>query len=81
MYACSLICMYCHDAYNYVLGPAYYGCRGFLCDNGTRCIRHSGVCSGYQSCRDGSDEANCCKIHICDEILIHIITCVTVCIN
>ena len=43
------------------LGPSYYGCRGFLCDNRTKCISHLGVCNGYESCRDGSDEINCCK--------------------
>ena len=47
--------------YSLYLGPAYYGCHGFLCDNRTRCLSHSSVCSGYTSCRDGSDEANCCK--------------------
>jgi len=38
-----------------------FGCRGYLCDNRTRCLYYGGVCNGYQSCRDGSDEGYCCK--------------------
>ena len=42
------------------LGQAYFGCRGFFCDDRTRCLSQSSVCDGYTSCSDGSDEANCC---------------------
>ena len=42
----------------------YLDCRegyGFHCDNGTKCLRYSAVCSGRATCKDGSDERDCCK--------------------
>ena len=46
---------------NFTIGTPNFGCRGYLCDDRTRCFSYTSVCNGYTSCTDGSDEENCCK--------------------
>jgi len=45
----------------YAIETPKFGCRGYLCDNKTRCLSYRYVCDGYQSCHDGYDEGYCCK--------------------
>ena len=50
-----------HICIMWLTGPTYHGCRGYLCDNGTRCLGYWDMCDSYEDCNDGYDEAHCCK--------------------